>query len=44
MQGYMAAPSKRSLGFGISALAQVLLLVLAIIGLVLTWANATATS
>jgi glutathione S-transferase len=44
MQGYMTAPAKRSVGFGISALAQILLLVLAIIGLVLTWANAITTS
>jgi len=44
MTGYMAAPNKRSTGFGISALAQVLLLLLAIFGvaqiLVQTWPGA----
>ncbi len=37
MQAYMADPSKRSLGFGIGALATVGLLILAIIGIVQSW-------
>jgi glutathione S-transferase len=37
MTGYMADPEKRSLGFLISAVAQILLLILAIIGIVKVW-------
>ena len=37
MQGYIADPSKRSTGFLISGIAQVLLIILAIIGIVMTW-------
>jgi glutathione S-transferase len=37
MEGYMRDPDKRGLGFGISALAEILLLVLALIGIVLAW-------
>jgi glutathione S-transferase len=37
MQAYMADPSKRSLGFSISALAQIALLILAIAGIVMSW-------
>ena len=37
MTGYMADPEKRSLGFLISAVAQLALLVLAVIGIVKVW-------
>jgi glutathione S-transferase len=37
MQGYIAAASKRSTGFLISALAQIVLLLLAIVGIVNAW-------
>jgi|ERR1700733_11332838 len=37
MQGYIADPSKRSTGFLISGVATILLIVIAIIGLVMTW-------
>jgi glutathione S-transferase len=37
MQAYMADPSKRSLGFGISALSQIALLLLGIAGIVMSW-------
>ena len=37
MTGYMADPEKRSLGFGISAIAQILLLILAVAGIVKVW-------
>ena len=37
MTGYMADPEKRGLGFGISAIAQILLLVIAVIGIVKVW-------
>jgi len=37
MQGYIAEPNKRGPGFGISALAQIVLLILAIVGVVKTW-------
>ena len=43
MQAYMADPSKRSLGFTISALATVALLILAIAGIVMTWTSLTTT-
>jgi glutathione S-transferase len=42
MQGYMADPAKRGPGFGISVLAQLALLVLAVIGIVMAWTAATA--
>ncbi|HEY0282799.1 MAG TPA: MAPEG family protein [Rhizomicrobium sp.] len=37
MNGYMAGPDKRGVGFGIASLAQLLLLVLAIVGIVRVW-------
>jgi glutathione S-transferase len=36
-QGYIAEPSKRSTGFLISGIALVLLIILAIVGIVMTW-------
>jgi glutathione S-transferase len=42
LQGYMAAPAKRSSGFLISLAATLGLLVLAIIGIVRTWMAVTA--
>lgn len=42
MQGYIAAPNKRSAGFGISTLAQLVLLILAIVGVVKTWLSVGA--
>jgi glutathione S-transferase len=37
MNGYMADPEKRGVGFGIASLAQILLLILAIAGIVRVW-------
>ncbi|HSZ75009.1 MAG TPA: MAPEG family protein [Rhizomicrobium sp.] len=37
MSGYMADPSKRGLGFGVSAISQLLLLILAAVGIVMAW-------
>ncbi|HEY5048767.1 MAG TPA: MAPEG family protein [Rhizomicrobium sp.] len=37
MQAYAADPGKRSTGFGIAALAQIVLLVLAVVGIVMNW-------
>ena len=37
MDGYMKDPEKRGLGFGVSALAEILLLLLALIGIVAAW-------
>lgn len=37
MEGYIADPAKRSTGFGIQALAQLVLLILAIAGIVMAW-------
>ena len=37
MTGYMADPDKRGLGFGIASIAQILLLILAIVGMVRVW-------
>jgi glutathione S-transferase len=37
MEGYMRDPDKRGLGFGISALAEILLLVLTLIGIAMAW-------
>jgi len=37
MTGYMADPDKRGLGFGIASVAQLLLLILAIAGIVKVW-------
>ena len=37
MNGYMSDPDKRGPGFGISALAELLLLVLALIGIAMAW-------
>lgn len=37
MQTYMTDPAKRSTGFGIQALAQIVLLLLAIAGIVMSW-------
>jgi glutathione S-transferase len=39
--GYMAAPEKRTLGFGITALANLSLLILALYGLLATWIAGT---
>jgi glutathione S-transferase len=43
MQAYMADPSKRGLGFGMSALSQIALLLLAIAGIAMAWSAAAAT-
>ena len=43
MQAYMADPSKRGLGFGMSALSQIALLLLAIAGVAMAWSAAAAT-
>jgi glutathione S-transferase len=43
MQGYMTDPAKRGPGFGISMLAQLALLILAIVGIVMAWTAVTAT-
>jgi len=43
MQAYMAHPSKRGLGFGMSALSQIALLLLAIAGIAMAWSAAAAT-
>jgi hypothetical protein len=37
MTGYMADPDKRGVGFGVASLAQLLLLVLVIVGIVRFW-------
>ena len=37
MNGYMADPDKRGVGFGVASLAQLLLLVLVIVGIVRVW-------
>ena len=37
MNGYMAEPDKRGVGFGVASLAQLLLLILAIAGIVRVW-------
>ncbi len=42
MQGYMQAPEKRELGFGIAALANLGLLILAIVGIAMSWSAAVA--
>jgi hypothetical protein len=42
MQAYMADPSKRSLGFTISAVSSIGLLLLAIAGLVMSWSTTTS--
>lgn len=42
MQAYMADPSRRSLGFTISLLATIALLVLAIAGIIMSWMAATS--
>ena len=42
MQGYMQAPEKRELGFGIAAIANLGLLILAIVGIAMSWGAATA--
>lgn len=42
MQGYIAAPEKRSSGFLISLLATAGLLILAVIGIVMDWSAVTA--
>lgn len=43
MRGYMADPSKREAGFMIGTIANLGLLILAIVGIVMTWIAATAT-
>lgn len=40
MQSYIADPEKRGLGFGISAAAQLILLLLAVVGIVMNWSAA----
>ena len=42
MQGYMADASKRSNGFLLSAIAQIVLLILALVGIVMSWTSAGA--
>ena len=42
MQAYMADPSKRSLGFAISSLANVALLLIAVAGIVMSWSSTTS--
>lgn len=42
MQGYIAAPSKRGAGFGISMFAQLALLILSVIGVIKTWLSVGA--
>lgn len=42
MQGYMQAPSKRSVGFGVAGVAAIGLLIMSIIGIVMAWMAATA--
>jgi glutathione S-transferase len=37
MQAYMADPASRNLGFGIAAFSLIVLLILAIVGIVITW-------
>jgi glutathione S-transferase len=37
LQGYMAAPEKRSMGFMITAIGTIGLLIMAIVGIVMTW-------
>jgi glutathione S-transferase len=41
MQGYIADPAKRSTGFLVSGIAALLLIVIAIIGIVMTWIATT---
>jgi len=41
--GYMADPEKRHIGFGITFLSTIILLVLGVIGIVTAWSAATAT-
>jgi glutathione S-transferase len=43
MEGYMDDPSKRSFGFTLSTISQLLLLILAMVGIYMTWATTTAT-
>jgi glutathione S-transferase len=43
MEGYIAAANKRSNGFLISALAQYSLMLLALVGIVMSWPGMTAT-
>jgi glutathione S-transferase len=42
MNGYMQAPEKRSAGFSIVALSQIVLIVLGLIGIVMAWMAASA--
>ncbi len=42
MQAYMADPDKRGLGFGITALAHVVLLIMAVAGIIADWSAASA--
>ena len=41
-QGYMAAPDKRGTGFGVAALANLGLLILAVVGIAMSWGATTA--
>lgn len=38
LNGYLKAPEKRGLGFGISAISEMLLLILAFVGVMMAWA------
>lgn len=42
MQSYMADPDKRGPGFGITAFAQLALLIMAVAGIVASWSSASA--
>ncbi len=43
MQGYIADPAKRSTGFLVSGIASILLIILALVGIVMTWIAMSAT-
>jgi glutathione S-transferase len=43
MQGYIADPAKRSTGFLVSGIAAILLIIIALIGIVMTWMAMNAT-
>lgn len=44
MTGYMAAPDKRSMGFGIAGFAVIGLLIMTIVGIVMQWSALNATA
>jgi glutathione S-transferase len=39
MDGYMRAPEKRGPGFGLASVAEILLLILALVGVLMSWAT-----